>query len=718
MAKSKEERLQEVHARALERFDRTYQAQREIRLQCAQDRRFVFVPGAQYEGEIGEQFANRAKFEINKMHQAVLRTFSEYRNNRVTVDFRPADDSTSDDTADFLDGLYRGDEQDSGGQEAYDTAFEEGVAGGIGAWRLKNEYEDEEDEDDDRQRICIVPIPDADQSVFFDADAKRYDKSDAKCAFVITGYQDDGYEGESGEDAMAAREDYTGRLKTRKDGVVSFDKVSRTGVFDWFAPETIYVAEYYEVEQVKDTLTVYESPTGEEVKVRGSEYEKKEDYDAKVKELQDQGFTVTRTKQIKRRRVHKYLIDGNKVLEDCGYIAGKHIPIVPYYAKRQIVDGVERVSGRVRLAIDAQRLYNMLVSMLAEIAADSNKEKPILTPQQIAGHERMWSQDNIERFPYLLINSAVGPDGTELPAQPIAYTKSPSIPPALAGLIQLVGMDLQELLGTSGDQQEVVSNISAKAVELIQNRLDMADFIFMDNLKQSMRRAGEIWLSMARELYDEDDRPMRLVNEDGSDEIKKLRQPQKQDDESIEYTNDPAAGKFKAVADVGPSFTTRRDGTVRSITGMMQYIEDPQDKAALTGVVIQNLEGEGLSDVKDYFRKKSIAMGITKPSEEEQKELDAAKQQQKPDPQAAFLMAEAEKSLALAQKAQADSVASLAKAKESEAAAAEKLAKIQSIPLEQLLRIVDMLDKPAGALPTDNAGGTPAPAQQPQPVAS
>lgn len=699
---ARDARLEKVHARAVEQFDRAYSPQRDIRQQCAQDRRFVFVPGAQYDGDIGEQFANRARFEINKMHQAVLRTFSEYRNNRVTVDFRPADEDTSDDTADFLDGLFRGDEQESGGQEAYDTAFEEGVAGGFGAWRLTNAYEDEEDENDDRQRIRIVPIPDADQSVFFDADAKRYDKSDAMRAWVIIGMQADSYDEEYGEEGEAelARSEWAKRKDSKGKGVTSFDKVSRTGVFDWFSPDVIYVAEYYEVELQKDTLSVFKSPTGEELKVKRSDFEKKEDHAAEIQRLNTMGFRLEREKKIKRRRVHKYLIDGNQVLEDCGYIAGKCIPVVPYYAKRQIVDGVERVSGRVRLAVDAQRLYNMLVSMLAEIAADSTKEKPILTPAQIAGHETMWSRDNVDRFPYLLLNETTAADGTSLPAQPLSYTKAPNIPPALAGLIQLVGMDLQELLGTNGDQQEVVSNISAKAVELIQNRLDMADFIFMDNLKQSMRRAGEIWLSMAQDVYDEDDRPMRLVKLDGTDEISKLRQPSDDKGKTV-YANDPNGGKFKVTADVGPSFTTRRDGTVRAITGMLQFVEDPQDKAVLTGVAIQNLEGEGLQDVKDYWRRKMVTMGVTKPNDEEAAEMERAKAEAKPDPQAAFLMAEAEKSLAQAQ-------ASLAKAKESEASAAEKLAKIEALPLEQLLALVDRL-------PQDQAAAVVAGGQSEQP---
>jgi hypothetical protein len=197
---------------------------------------------------------------------------------------------------------------------------------------------------------------------------------------------------------------------------------------------------------------------------------------------------------------------------------------------------------------------------------------------------------------------------------------------------------------------------------------------------------------------------MRIVGLDGSDEIKSLREPSDDNGKTV-YLNDPKAGKFKVTADVGPSFTTRRDGTVRSVTGLMQYIEDPQDKAVLTGVVIQNLEGEGLQDVKDYWRKKMVSMGVTEPTEEEAKALDAAKANQKPDAQTEFLQAEAKKSLALADKARADTEAALAKAKESEASAAEKLAKIQALPMEQLLALVDRLpeqqqEPQPGALPT------------------
>ena len=324
--------------------------------------------------------------------------------------------------------------------------------------------------------------------------------------------------------------------------------------YDWFSPDVVYVAEYFEVELVKEPINWYVHPaSGEEIKVKG-----KKAIEEQEPTLLAQGFKLDRTKKVKSRKIHKYLIDGNCVLEDLGYVAGKCIPVVPFYAKRLFVDNIERIMGQVRLATDLQRLYNMLCSLLAEIAVQSPIGKPILTPEETQGHEEMWALDGVKRYPYLHMNAMTDAAGNTQVRQ-IQYTMPPQVPPALAGLLQLIGMDLQEVLGASNNQQEVVSNISAKAVELIQNRLDMQNFIYMDNFKKSMKRCGEIWLSMARDLYDEDERPMRVVNLDGTDELEKLRVPQADKDGAVQYINDPAGGKFKVVTDV--SRASRRAAT-------------------------------------------------------------------------------------------------------------------------------------------------------------
>ena len=142
---SRDQQLANLHAEALAEFDNIQSALRDERLQCLQDRRFYSLAGSQWEGPLWDIYENKPKFEVNKIHLAVIRIINEYRNNRITVDFVSKDGEARDDLADTLDGLYRADEQDSVADEAYDNAFEEAVGGGFGAWRLRTIYEDEED---------------------------------------------------------------------------------------------------------------------------------------------------------------------------------------------------------------------------------------------------------------------------------------------------------------------------------------------------------------------------------------------------------------------------------------------------------------------------------------------------------------------------------------------------------------------------------------------
>ena len=103
---TKAQRLAGVHEEALSRFDKIQSSCSDERDQCLADRRFYSIAGAQWEGALGEQFENRPRLEVNKVHLGVIRIFNEYRNNRITVDFVPKDGATDEDLADVCDGLY------------------------------------------------------------------------------------------------------------------------------------------------------------------------------------------------------------------------------------------------------------------------------------------------------------------------------------------------------------------------------------------------------------------------------------------------------------------------------------------------------------------------------------------------------------------------------------------------------------------------------------
>lgn len=682
MAITKEQRLQGVHDEAIKQFNAIQSALRDERLQCLKDRRFYSIAGAQWEGPLGEQFKNKPRFEVNKVHLAVIRIINEYRNNRITVDFVSKDGTDNDKLADTCDGLYRADEQDSTAEEAYDNAFEEAVGGGFGAWRLRTKYEDEEDLDDDKQRICIEPIYDADSSVFFDLDSKRQDKSDAKHCFVITSMSHDAYIAEWGEDPN------------------SVQKEIHQQEFDWLTPDVVYVAEHYRVEMTKKTVSVWGLAGTEEKKtydVEELDEAEEEDQQTLRQFLTATGWKEIKTRKLASKRVRKYIMSGAKMLEDCGLIAGKCIPIIPVYGKRWFVDNVERCMGHVRLATDAQRLKNMQLSRLGEISALSPYRKPIFTPEQVAGLGTMWAEDNIKQYPYMLLNPVTDPSGQQAIAGPIGYVEPPDIPPALGALLQITETDMQDLLGNQQAGEELLPNMSGKAVELVQNRLDMQTFIYMSNMAKAMRRCGEVWLSMARDIYDEKGRTMKTVSAQGQVGSIELMQP-RMGDSGAYIENDLSRAKFDVAVDVGPSSSSRRAATVRAITGLMTLTQDPETLSVLTALALMNMEGEGLGDVNDFFRKRLVRQGVVPPTEEEAQALAEEAANQQPDAQQQYLMAAAQEAAAKAAKANADTIKSVADAEKTKAETAKIITDIDVTEQKQALEIIDRV-----------AASTPAP---------
>ena len=648
MAITKSERLQKVHDRAMAGFNAVYDAQQEIRLECLESRRFAYIPGSQWEGNIGRQYENRPRYEINKLQASINRIFSEYRNNRISVDFRPEGEA-ADGLAESLDGLYRSDEYYSNAQEAYDAAFDEGVAGGMGAWRIRARYEDEYSEDDEYQRICIEPIFDADSSVYFDIDAKRQDKADAKCCWVICSYARAAYVGHYGEDSF----EIDGKKVKRSDVSSMPVENAKLANFDWFTPDVIYVSEYYECEEKTEKVHIFSlEATGDEQKLRESD----PDFEEQRQDLLDQGYNEDRVKKVKRKRIHKYIMDGARIIEDCGFIAGTEIPVVPMYGKRLFVDNVERFQGHVTNAKDMQRLYNMLVSWLAELAAKGNVRKPIFAPEQMPPQiAALWAEDNIKQYPYLLANPIKDAQGNIVQAGPSAYVEPPEVPQALASLIQLLGADMQQILGGQEATEKVVSNVAHKALQLIQNNLDMQTFIYMDNMAKAMRRSGEIWYSMAKELYVEEERKMRTISVDGQEDFVELNRPVQANDGGIEYENDLSKGKMGVWVDVGPSFANRRDSTVQSLTQMLQFVgQDAETASAISGTILRNLDGEGLTELQDWVRQRQVQAGIVKPTAEEAQQMAEAAKNQQPDANTVYLQNAAAKEQALAQKALAD----------------------------------------------------------------
>lgn len=670
------------------RFDRAYTPQQDVREKCIEATRFARVPGGQWEGataagtKLDDRFEKYPKFEINKVATELNRIIAEYRNNRITVKFRPGDKEASEELANKLNGLFRADYEETDGGEACDNAFDDAATGGFGCFRLTSMLVNEYDPMDERQRIAIEPVYDPSRSVWFDPDAKKYDKSDALWAFCMYSLSPEKYEAEYGKTPLA-----------------SLDATTMTSwEYDWFEPEVVYIAKYYEVRKESVDVISYRQPiTGEIATYDSDQIEDIED------ELALAGFQEVARRSVKRRRVYVSVVDGQNFLEKPRRIPGEHIPLIPVYGKRWFIDDIERVEGHIAKAMDPQRLYNLQVSMLADSAAQDPGQVPIFDPEQVRGLEKHWEDRGKKRPAFLVARAPRDKTGNPIgPAAPGSFTPAPQLSPAIATMLQLTSADIQEVTGSSQAMQQMPSNIAQETVNNLMNRADMASFIYLDNMAKSLKRAGEVWLSMAREVYGSE-REVRVVNEDGTDDIA-LMNAQVVDSQTgrVVALNDLSTGRYDVTVDVGPSYTARRDATVSVLTNVLSTMlpNDPM-RPAIQGIILDNIDGEGLDDFKEYNRNQLLTSGIVKPRNEKEQQIvmqaqQAAANQQNPEmvlAQAQMVAAQAEAQKATNETAQTQIKAFTAQqdAMESQANTVYKLAQARNIDDKAVMEAIRLL---------------------------
>jgi hypothetical protein len=214
----------------------------------------------------------------------------------------------------------------------------------------------------------------------------------------------------------------------------------------------------------------------------------------------------------------------------------------------------------------------------------------------------------------------------------------------------------------------------------------------MSNFAKGMKRCGEIWLSMAKDIYIEDKRKMKTIAQDGQSGMVQLMQPAiDQETGAMVMENDLSSATFDVVSEVGPSSTSRRDATVRSITGMLQMTTDPDTAQVLTAAAMMNMEGEGLSDINAYFRKKLLRMGVIKPTDDEAQEMMAELQGKPQDPNAVYLQAAAEEATAKAAQARANTVKTIADAELSRAKTVETLSNVDMDSQDHALNLAEQI---------------------------
>lgn len=601
-----QDRLQKI----LSQFDLDWVASEEARTEAQND--LLFSRVSQWDDWLESYTTLQYRGQFDVVRPVVRKLVTEMRQNPVEVLYRPKDGADPD-AAETLMGMYRTDMRHNTAKIAVNVAVREQIEAGVGAWRLITEYEDQ-DPTSNNQIIRRIPIHEAAAHVIWDSNARQMDKSDARHVTVITPM------------SRNAWTDYAKENGVDESEIPNFQAPDLA--FDWTPNSLVYVAEYYEVEEKKETVYIYRDPlTGEP-----SSYYKR-DIANVIEELAERGMEKVGERKVKRRRVYKTILTSTVILKDREPIAGEHLPIIPAYGEWGWAGGKEVYEGVVRLTKDGQRLRNMIMSFNADIVARNPQKKPFFFAEQIEGYEHMYGGS--DTYPYYLLNRT-GDNNAELPPSPLAYMESPEVPQANAYMLEAATAAVKEV-ATLGVDAEAVNGgqVAFDTVNQLNMRSDMETYVFQDNLATAMRRDGEVYASMVNDIYDIP-RDVLVTMPDGSEKDVQLMAQQVDYQTGEVVTLNDIRGRYETYTDVGPSFQSMKSQNRAEIQELLTKV--PQGTPEFQMLMLQYftlLDGKGVEIMREYANKQLVTMGLKKPETPEEMQMvqEAQQQPQEPSPE-------------------------------------------------------------------------------------
>lgn len=624
----------------------------------------VFARISQWDDDIGADVMTEFRGTFDYIKPKRNRILKDLWSNPVDIVFKPKDGADPD-AADTLTGMFRADMQRA--EEARETAIQDQVDCGFGAFRFTTEYESNFDDLNNYQRINMEPISEANNVVYFDSNAKKKDKSDARWCAIVTTYTDKGWQRFCEENDI----DYEANEQP-----APFKQPHRSDSYFWRSKQDeIKVAEFYHKERKRERVLMYEDPLGQVKAV----------YQREVKDVIDEmeaaGFVKIGEKMKERWVVKKYIVTGSDVLKT-QRIPGEHLPVVPVYGDWSRVEGREIWRGVYHDAQDAQRLINWGWSYYGDIVAKGPREKPLVDPGQIQGYEYMWhaagSDDN---YPFRFVNSK-DPDGN--PYGPIDYLRNPEPPQAVIGMLQGMRQSVDDVTGGQASTEQMMnSQVTEGQLDRAMKGLEDEAYLYQNSFALAMKQAGRVYASMASELYDVP-REVTVQGPDGSESTVTLMEAVFDEESGEEVVlNDITTGQFDVYADVGPSFNSQREEAKAKLEELYKAMAGTPMGEIVLMTYFTMLEGPNLEHLREHAKKQLILQGIMEPeSEEEQMMVMQAQQQgQQPDAEMIYAMAEQQKAQNEAQKNQTDAMLKQAQlqidAYEAETGRSEAMAKIR-----------------------------------------
>lgn len=505
---------------AIDTFKTTKEGWNEIYQKARDDLHFLSdEPNAQWiDEELLSSRQNRPIYQVDQLSQFIHQVSNDVRMNTPTINVIPDGNGADVETAKVFSGIIKGIEYKSNADAAYDTAVDFAIKSSIGWLRVDTRYCDDEGFD---QELFIDRIVN-NQSVYIDHNSIQPDGSDAMYGFVL--------------DSITVKEF---NEKYPKHSPVSFgDETPKEELTD---EDTIYIAEYFKVEETKERVGMSE--------------------DGKPEAYTDQEVSREVTKRIIRR----YKLSGEAVLEETTF-AGKYIPLVPVYGEEAWIDGKRNLYSLIRKSKQSQMMYNLTKSLEIEVLMKQPQAPWAAAAGTISGFEEEYKDPS--KVQVLHYNQT---DVKGHPAPPPQRQQPPVLPQGFAAMAQESKEDIKATMGLYNAAIGMQSNeVSGIAIQRRQQEGDVATFHFGDNLVRSITQVGRILVNAIPEIYD----TARIVKIIGEEEEPKTIGVNGEREEEQERDFNLDEGKYDVRVITGASFTTQRQEAGAFYNQLIQSMPD------------------------------------------------------------------------------------------------------------------------------------------------
>jgi hypothetical protein len=525
----------------------------------------------------GQTINARPCLTINKLPQHVRQVTNDQRQNRPSGKVIPVDDKADIEVAEVFNGMVRHIEYMSDADVVYDTACDNQVTYGEGYFRILTEYCDETSFEQD---LRLQRIRNS-FSVYMDPHIQDPCGADAEYCFIT-------------ED-MPQSEFERNFPNAEPISSIAIRGVGDEAMSQWIMEDTVRIAEYFYAVYDKATLHLY--PNNQTAYAGSPE----------ARQMEMMGVRPLRTREVEIRRIKWMKTNGYEILEENDW-PGKHIPVIRVIGNEFEVDGRLYISGLVRNAKDAQRMYNYWVSQEAEMLALAPKAPFIGYAGQFEGYEHQWKTANTQNYPYLEIN----PDVTDGQGAilPLPARAQPPLPQT--GLIQAKMGASDDIKSTTGYYDsslgETSNERSGRAILARERQGDTGSYHYIDNLARAIRYGTRQLVDLIPKIYDTQ-RIARIIGIDGETSTARIdpmqpepvREVRNEMGVIIEKIYNPSVGKYDVAVTTGPSYLTKRQEAMDAMGQILQA--NPNLWAVAGDLFVKNMDWPGAQEIAQRLQK-------------------------------------------------------------------------------------------------------------------